>query len=73
MSMLACTHHVSWLKPADGGKWTCGYCKSVVTKKDIYPKFDELGPTFQARWEGHEKGESLAPAPAPTAGGLTRS
>lgn len=62
MPMLACTHHVSWLEPIEGGKHRCRYCKSVVAKKDIYPKFEDLGPEFQERWDRHEKGE---PPPAP--------
>lgn len=62
MPMLACVHHVSWLRFVEGGKFQCGYCKEFVTKKNIHPKFEDLGPDFQARWEKHEKGE----APQPT-------
>lgn len=76
MPMLTCIHHVSWLKPVEGGKHQCSYCKATLAKKDIYPKFDDLGPEFQQRWDAHEKGEpsppALAPAPVP-AGGLTHS
>ena len=67
MPMLACTHHVAWLKPVAGGKHQCGNCKAVVAKKDIYPKFEELGAEFQARWEQHEKSAAPAPAAAPAA------
>jgi hypothetical protein len=58
MAMLACTHHVSWVVPVDGGKHQCLYCREIVTKKDVYPKFEELGADYQARWDRHEKGES---------------
>ena len=76
MPMLACTHHVSWLKPAEGGKFLCSYCKDFVTRKDIWPKFEELGEDFQRRWEAHEKGqpmETLNTAPTPPTGGLTEN
>src|SRR5688572_12853944 len=43
MPMLACTHHVSWIAPAEGGKHQCLYCREMVTKKDIFPKWDDLG------------------------------
>lgn len=69
--MLACTHHVSWLTAAPGGKWICGNCKAVLAKKDLYPKFDELGPEFQSRWERHEKGEPLEVPMANREGSLT--
>ena len=73
--MLACTHHVSWIKPTEGGKHLCSYCKEVVAKKQIYPKFEDLGADFQRRWDRHEKGEPPeAPAAvAPAQGGLTES
>jgi hypothetical protein len=57
MAMLSCTHHVSWVVPVDGGKHQCLYCREIVTKKDVYPKFEELGADYQARWDRHEKGE----------------
>ena len=68
MAMLSCIHHVTWLKPIDGGKHQCSYCREVVTKKEIYPKFEDLGVEFQQRWDRHEKGEDAKPAgPAPGA------
>lgn len=74
MPMLACTHHVSWVKPIEGGKHLCSYCKEVVTKKEIYPKFEDLGPAFAARWDRHEKGEPPeAPDSTAAPGGLTES
>lgn len=63
MAHLACIHHVSWLSPVPGGKHECLYCREIVTKKDIYPKFENLGVEFQQKWDLHEKGES-APAPS---------
>src|SRR6185436_7319755 len=65
MPMLACTHHVTWIAPAEGGKHQCLYCREFVTKKDIFPKWDDLGPDFQKRWDAHEKGETAAAAPKP--------
>jgi hypothetical protein len=65
MPMLACIHHVTWLKPIEGGKHQCSYCKTVVAKKDIYPKFEDLGAEFQQRWERHEKVEAAPPPASP--------
>jgi hypothetical protein len=63
MPMLACTHYVSWVIPIEGGKHLCQYCREVVAKKNIYPKWEDLGEEFQKRWDAHEKGEA-APPPA---------
>lgn len=60
MAMLACMHHVSWLKQVANGKHQCTYCKAVVAKKDLTPKIEELGADFLARWDAHEK---TGPAP----------
>ncbi len=65
MAMLTCPHHVMWVRRIDGGKHLCTYCKSVVAKKDIYPKFDDLGEEFQATWNAHEAKGPPAPTPAP--------
>lgn len=65
--MLACTHFVSWVKPVEGGKHQCLYCRERVTKKDIYPKFEDLGPDFQRRWDAHEKGEAADASVKPAA------
>jgi hypothetical protein len=62
MPMLACTHHVTWIAPVEGGKHQCLYCRETVTKKDIFPKWDDLGPDFQRKWDAHEKGETAAAA-----------
>jgi hypothetical protein len=61
---LTCIHHVQWVVPIEGGKHFCQYCKTEVAKKDIYPKFDDLGDDFKQAWDRHEKGESAAPAAA---------
>jgi hypothetical protein len=73
--MLACIHHVGWVVPIAGGKHQCLYCREEVAKKDIYPKFEDLGAEYQSRWDRHEKGEAAAPvaassekAPEPTEG-----
>jgi hypothetical protein len=58
MPMLACVHHVSWVVPTEGGKHTCVYCKEIVTKKDVYPKWEDLGAEYQRKWDAHEKGET---------------
>ena len=75
MAMLACIHHVSWVKPIDGGMHLCNYCRKVLVKKELYPKFEELGADFQTRWERHERGEPIVPSQVDAAaqGGLTRS
>ena len=65
MPMLACIHSVSWVVPLPGGQHQCLYCRATVAKKDLYPKWDELGLAYQQKWEAHEKG----PAPAPAADG----
>ena len=67
MAMLSCIHHVTWLRAVEGGKHQCSYCREIVTKKDIYPKFEDLGAEFQQRWDRHEQGEG-AKSPAPPGG-----
>jgi hypothetical protein len=62
MTMLACIHHVTWLRRIEGGKHQCGYCGDIVTKKEIYPKFEDLGTDFQLNWDRHEKGEAAKPS-----------
>ncbi len=52
--MLSCTHHVSWVVQESGGRHRCLYCRALVTRKDVYPKWDDLGPDFQAKWTAHE-------------------
>jgi hypothetical protein len=61
MPMLACIHNASWVIPAPNRQHQCLYCKAFVTKKDIYPKWDDLGADYQKLWDVHEKGEVAAP------------
>jgi hypothetical protein len=42
-------------------------CFEPVTKKDITPKFEELGPDLQRRWEAHEAAAARAAEPAKAA------
>lgn len=63
MPMLACIHNVSWVVPVAGGKHQCLYCRATVAKKDLYPKWDDLGAEYQKAWDAHEN----PPAPAPAA------
>lgn len=62
MAMLSCIHFVSWVIPVEAGQHRCRYCGEIVTKKTLYPKFDDLGAEFQRRWDAHE-----ATGPAPVA------
>lgn len=63
MPMLACVHFVSWVVPVEGGKHRCQYCRAIVVKKDLYPKFDDLGPDYQQKWDAHEQsGAAVKPA-----------
>jgi len=64
MPMLACLHNASWVIQAPGGKHQCLYCKAFVAKKDVYPKWDDLGAEYQARWNAHESPPAAAAAPA---------
>jgi hypothetical protein len=66
MPMLACIHNASWVIPAPNHQHQCLYCRAFVTKKDVYPKWDDLGADYQKQWDAHEKVEA-APAPADAA------
>lgn len=55
------------------GLHQCLQCTEVVTKKDVTPKFEDLGPEIQKRWDAHEastkpQAAALA-APPPAAAG----
>lgn len=67
MAMLACIHFVSWVVPVEGGKHKCNNCRELVTKKQLYPKFEDLGAEYQKAWDAHE-GPAADAAPAPAAG-----
>jgi hypothetical protein len=57
---MMCLHHVMWVKAVKHGIHQCIQCGQVVTRKDIYPKFEDLPAEFQQRWEEHEKGTADA-------------
>ena len=52
--MLTCVHHVQWVRRVPGGLHQCIQCTQVVTKKDVYPKLEDLTDDFRRRWEEHE-------------------
>jgi hypothetical protein len=53
---MICPHHVMWIQFRPGGKFWCLQCHSYVSRKDVYPKIEDLGPEFVRQWEEHEKG-----------------
>jgi hypothetical protein len=61
---MNCPHHVAWLIPVRHGLHQCIQCWQVVTRKDVVPKFEDLPPEFQQRWEAHEKDGQPARAAA---------
>ncbi|HZY03150.1 MAG TPA: hypothetical protein VFF02_06585 [Anaeromyxobacteraceae bacterium] len=68
---MNCPHHIQWIVPVNDGLHQCLQCTEVVTKKDITPKFEELGPEVQKRWDAHEaaaKAKPPAGPPSTTAG-----
>lgn len=66
---MNCPHHVQWIVPVNDGLHQCLQCTEVVTKKDVTPKFEELGAEIQRRWDAHEaSGKPKAPAAPPPAG-----
>jgi hypothetical protein len=44
-----------WIQFRPGGKFWCLQCVSYVSRKDVSPKIEDLGPEFVKRWEEHEK------------------
>jgi hypothetical protein len=64
---MNCPHHIQWVVPAAFGQHQCTLCFDVVTKKDITPKFEDLGAEFQKRWDAHEATQPKPAAPAPAA------
>ncbi len=68
--MLNCPHHVQWVRRVPGGLHQCILCFQVVTRKDVYPRYEDLTDEFRRRWDEHEATrpapeEPAAPAPAP--------
>ena len=51
---MNCPHHIQWIVPVNDGLHQCLQCTEVVTKKDVTPRFEELGPEVQKRWDAHE-------------------
>ena len=64
---MNCPHHIQWVVPAPHGLHQCLQCFEAVTKKDITPKFEDLGPDLQRRWEAHEAKAASAAGPAKAA------
>ena len=63
---MNCPHHIQWVAPVGQGLHQCMLCYEVVSKKDVIPKFEDLGPEFQKRWDEHEQAGTKSPAaPAP--------
>jgi len=66
---MNCPHHIQWVIEAENGLHQCLQCFDVVTKKDVTPKFEDLGAELQKRWDAHEarapKPAAPAAAPAP--------
>jgi hypothetical protein len=65
--LMNCPHHIQWVVPVAYGQHQCVQCYELVGKKDITPKFEDLGPELQGRWDAHEAAGRLAAAhkPAP--------
>jgi hypothetical protein len=65
--VLNCLHHVQWVRRVPGGLHQCIQCFQVVTKKDIYPKCEDLTEEFRRRWDEHEATRP-PPEPGPAGG-----
>jgi hypothetical protein len=59
--VLTCSHHIQWVRPVDGGLHQCILCTQVVTKKDVYPRLEDLPDEFRRRWDAHEATRPPAP------------
>lgn len=65
--MPLCLHHVQWVRTLPGGLHQCGLCGETVGWGDVYPKPEDLGEDFRARWKAHEATRAPAtPAAPPT-------
>jgi len=67
---MNCPHHIQWVVPVAYGQHQCMQCWDLVTRKDVTPKFEDLAPDLQKKWEAHEatyKPPAAPPAPAPAA------
>lgn len=52
--VLNCPHHIQWIRRAPDGVHQCILCHQAVSKKDVYPRFEDLSAEAQRRWEEHE-------------------
>jgi hypothetical protein len=59
--VLNCQHHIQWIRRAPDGLHQCILCHQAVSRKDVYPKFEDLSAEAQRRWEEHE---ATRPPPA---------
>ena len=64
--MLNCPHHVQWVRRVPGGLHQCIQCFQVVTKKDVYPRPEDLSDEFRRRWDEHEATRPAPGAPPPS-------
>ena len=62
---MNCPHHIQWVTEAENGLHQCLQCFEAVAKKDVTPKFEELGPELQKRWDAHEARAPRPATPAP--------
>ncbi len=62
---MNCPHHIQWVVEAPKGLHQCLQCFEVVTKKDVTPKFEDLGAELQKRCDAHEAKGAPAGAAAP--------
>ena len=51
---MNCPHHIMWIVEREHGLHQCIQCQQVVTRKDVTPRFEDLGPLLQQRWQAHE-------------------
>lgn len=63
-AVLNCQHHIQWVREVAGGLHQCILCQQVVTRKDVYPKLEDLPDDFRKRWDAHE---ATRPVPPPAA------
>jgi len=64
---MNCPHHIQWVIEAPHGLHQCVQCFEPVAKKDITPKFEELGAELQRRWDAHEAASGKGADPAKAA------
>jgi hypothetical protein len=62
---MNCPHHIQWVVEAPNGLHQCLQCFEAVAKKDITPKFEDLGVELQQRWDAHEARAVKPTASAP--------